>query len=173
MKKVFSFDAETNGLWGQAFQLAAVVYDEQGNEIDRFSSRCGIKGETNTWVAENVLPAIQHIPESYGQYVDMVEDFATFYMNHKEGADVIAHMGYIVEAKVLRDMHDLGFIGDWDAPYPLLDVSGNLQQAGFNPTSCDEYAKSQGIELPKGTSHDAVYDCIVAAKVYRHLRGWV
>ena len=31
-KKIFSFDAETNGLWGQAFSIGAVVY-EDGREL--------------------------------------------------------------------------------------------------------------------------------------------
>lgn len=30
MNKIFSFDAETNGLWGQAFAVAAVVEEDQG-----------------------------------------------------------------------------------------------------------------------------------------------
>lgn len=31
LKKVFSFDAETNGLWGEAFAIAAIV-TEDGRE---------------------------------------------------------------------------------------------------------------------------------------------
>ena len=34
MAKIFSLDAEANGLWGQAFAIAAVVADENGQEID-------------------------------------------------------------------------------------------------------------------------------------------
>jgi len=38
--KIFSFDAETNGLWGKAFSVAAIVYDESGKEIARFIVIC-------------------------------------------------------------------------------------------------------------------------------------
>ena len=31
MKKILSFDAETDGLWGQPFAIGALVYDESGN----------------------------------------------------------------------------------------------------------------------------------------------
>ena len=34
-KKVFSLDAETNGLWGQAFAIGAVIY-EDGREVKTF-----------------------------------------------------------------------------------------------------------------------------------------
>ena len=56
MAKIFSLDAEANGLWGQAFAIAAVVADENGQEIDQFTGRCPIQGKINHWVAENVLP---------------------------------------------------------------------------------------------------------------------
>ena len=38
-RKVFSFDAETNGLWGEAWAIGALVYDEAGVEIARFEAR--------------------------------------------------------------------------------------------------------------------------------------
>ena len=40
-KNVFSFDAETNGLWGKAFAIGAVLY-KNGNETEKFYSRCPI-----------------------------------------------------------------------------------------------------------------------------------
>ena len=55
-------------------------------------------------------------------------------------------MGFIVEAHLLREMHRIGAIGDWDAPYPLYDISGNLQAVGENPTSVDEYVKKYNLE---------------------------
>ena len=55
---VFSFDAETNGLWGQAFALGALVYDESGAEVARFVGRCPIEGEVKEWVEANVLPQL-------------------------------------------------------------------------------------------------------------------
>ena len=47
----------------------------------------------------------------------MLSGFADFYKAHKQDAECVCHMGYIVESHLLREMHRLGFIGDWDAPY--------------------------------------------------------
>jgi hypothetical protein len=118
MKKVFSFDAETNGLWGQAFAIGALVYDESGAEISRFVGRCPIEGEVDKWVAENVLPKIADIPVTCGDYNALLALFAEFYKANKQDADVIAHMGFIVEVKILRDLHAAGLIGDWDGSLP-------------------------------------------------------
>jgi len=171
MKKMFSFDAETNGLWGQAFAIGALVYDEQGAEIARFVGRLPDTEVTDQWVKENVLPKIQDIPITHTTYAEILSDFAAFYKANKEGCDVVVHMGFIVEVKVLRDLHAAGLIGDWDAPYPLLDVSGNLQQAGEDPTSVDKYVQKHNLSVGEfeGGTHNPLYDSAVAAVVYRNL----
>ncbi|MEO8637847.1 MAG: hypothetical protein ABI430_03025 [Candidatus Taylorbacteria bacterium] len=171
MKKMFSFDAETNGLWGQAFAIGALVYDENGIEIARFVGRIADSEVTDSWVKENVLPKIQDIPVTHATYDELLASFADFYKANKEGADVIVHMGFIVEVKILRDLHAAGLIGDWDAPYPLYDVSGNLQQAGEDATSVDKYVAKHGLSVGEfaGGTHNPLYDSAVAAVVYRHL----
>lgn len=193
MKKIFSFDAETDGLWGNPFAVAAIVYELQESnpqwvETARFIARLSDDVVADNWVRENVLPTLEGVPVTHpeGEYVHesqwtgyceinayeaMLAEFAEFYKSHKADADVICHMGYIVEAHLLREMHRLGFIGDWDAPYPLLDVSGNLQAAGEDPTSVDNYAKKHGLWVADyGTTHNPLYDCEVAAKAYIRLR---
>ena len=194
-EKIFSFDAETDGLWGNPFAIAAIVYEKVGKkkslqqcmptawstaqngyyeyaqevyesqpntewvETARFIARLSDTAVTNPWVIENVLPTLANINPTHKTYESMLSDFANFYKAHKADADCICHMGYSVEAHLLREMRRLEFIGDWDAPYPLHDVSGNLQQVGEDPTSVDGYA----------TKHNPLYDCEVAAKVYMHL----
>ena len=144
-KRTFSFDAETNGLWGEAFAIGAIVYDEQGVEIAQFVGRLPDTKVTDAWVIDNVLPKIGNIPVTHQTYDELLASSADFYKANKEGCDVIVHMGFIVEVKVLRDLHERKLIGDWDAPYPLLDVSGNLQQAGEDPTSVDKYVQKHGL----------------------------
>lgn len=171
MKKVFSFDAETDGLWGNAFAVAAILY-EDGVETARFLSRLPDAVVKNSWVVENVLPTLANVLPTHETYEAMLADFADFYKANKAGAECICHMGYIVEAHLLREMHRLELIGDWDAPYPLYDVSGNLQAAGEDPTSVDGYAKKHHLALADyGTTHNPLYDCEVAAKVYLHLQS--
>lgn len=85
----------------------------------------------------------------------------------------MVHMGYIVETRILRDLHDRGLIGDWDAPYPLYDLSGNLQQVGEDPTSVDKYVQKHNLFIGEfvGGTHNPLYDSAVAVAVYRHLLG--
>jgi hypothetical protein len=171
MKKIFSFDAETNGLWGQAWAIGALVYDENGAEIARFQARLPESAVTDEWSQKNTLPQVQGIPVTHTDYTSMLADFAEFYMANKSNADVVVHMGYIVEAKLLRDMHEHSLIGDWDGPFPLYDVSGNLQAAGANPTSVDTFAKDHDLVVGEfeGGTHNPLYDSAVAAAVYRYL----
>lgn len=179
MKKIFSFDAETNGLWGEAFAIGALVYDENGAEIERFVGRLSESVVTDGWwnspedgeTETRLQKLARAIPVTYEDYNSLLADFAKFYLANKADADVVVHMGYIVEAKVLRDMHDRGLIGEWDGPYPLHDVSGNLQQAGEDPTSVDKYVQKCGLSVGafQGGTHNPLYDSAVAAVVYRHL----
>lgn len=168
-KKIFSFDAETDGLWGNPFAIAAIVYEDE-IETARFLSRLPDATVTDTWAIKNVLPTLTGVEVTHADYSAMLSDFAAFYLAHKDGAEVICHMGYIVEAYLLREMHRIGVIGDWDGPYPLYDVSGNLQAAGEDPASVDAYAKKHGLEVSDyGTTHNPLHDCEVAAQVYMHL----
>lgn len=173
MRKILSFDAETDGLWGNPFAIAAIVYEERTNqwvETARFMAMLPNSVVTNQWVKDNVLPALDNVVVTHHSYESMLEDFAKFYLQHKEGADVICHMGFPVEAHLLREMHRLRFIGDWDGPYPLIDIAGNLKQVGEDPTSVDTYAAKHGLHVSYyGTTHHPLYDCEVAARVYIHL----
>ncbi|MFH1451438.1 MAG: hypothetical protein ABIF89_02410, partial [bacterium] len=171
--KIFSFDAETNGLWGQPFAIGALVLDSKtGQESSRFVGRCPIEGTTDRYVEENVLPAMAGMPETYDGYESLLRAFAKFYLANKEEAQVLVHMGYVVEAGLLHDMRAKGLIGEWDGPYPLYDVSGNLDQMGEDPTSVDDYAQKHGLVVPvfEGGTHNPLYDAAVAAAVYRHLK---
>lgn len=171
MKKIFSFDAETNGLWGKAFAIGALVYDEIGIEIAQFIGRLPDSAVTDQWVKDNVLPTLTNVPVTHDSYEALLADFAKFYLANKQDADVIVHMGYIVEAGLLRDMHAQSVIGDWDGPYPMFDVSGNLQQAGEDPASVDKYVQKHNLSVGEfeGGTHNPLYDSAVAAVVYRHL----
>ena len=162
-KKVFSFDAETNGLWGQAFSVAAVVREEDGS-IKEWIGRCPIEGETNSWVKNNVLPEMEGIKVSHESYENLLRDFMKFYMENKEGADIIVHMGIPVESKLFIDAHDKGIIGDWDAPFPLIDISA-LPEIG---TSVDSFNEKNGIVVPDltGKTHNPLYDSYAALFAY-------
>jgi len=174
MKKIFSFDAETNGLWGQAFAIGVLVYDEQGTEVTRFVGRLPDTEVTDEWVRTNVLPQLTAVAVTHDDYDALLADFAKFYLANKQDADVVVHMGVPVESTLLKDMHTRGLIGDWDGPYPLHDVAGYLAQAGEDPASVDGYVRKHGLVIVgdfAGGTHNPLYDSEVAAQVYMHLRS--
>ena len=159
MNKYFSFDAETNGLWGQAFSIAAVC--EDGSE---FIGRCPIEGNVNPWVKDNVLPQMEGIKITHSDYKSLLSDFIKFYLQKKEGRTILVHMGLPVEAKLFLDAHEMGLLGDWDAPYPLVDISA-IPEIG---TSVDSYNKKNEIEVPtfEGGTHNPLYDSYATMMAY-------
>jgi hypothetical protein len=167
--RIFSFDAETNGLWGKAFAIAAIVFDENSKAIALFKGRCPITGEVNEWVKDNVLPQIEDLDVTYGSYELLLEAFSKFYLEFKADSAIIAHMPFPVETTVLRDMRDLGYIGDWDGPFPLIDVSGLLLSRGEDATSVDAYCKKYDLKMMAYSPHHPLYDSHAAAAVYRHI----
>lgn len=172
MKKVFSWDCETNGLLGKAFSIGAVVY-EDGREVKKFYARCPIEGAVDSWVAANVLPQMVGMEETHNNYLEMLKAFSKFFLENKEDADVIFHMGVPVEARVVLDMHDQGLIGQWDGAYPWLDIAGCLKLAGFDCTSVDSYNATHGIVVPQlenGGTHNPLYDSRAAALCYMDLQ---
>lgn len=168
LKKIMSIDAESDGLWGNPFAVAAIVY-ENGKEIDQIVLRLPNSAVSNEWVKENVLPTLDSVKITHEVYEDMMRDFASFYLKHKDAA-TLWHMGHIVESHLFREMHRLGFIGDWDAPYTPIEVSAYLEREGEPSDSVDSYAKKHNLEIKDyGTSHNPLYDCEVAYRVYQHI----
>lgn len=164
--RIFSFDAETNGLWGKAFSIAAVVWDTESNSKTEWIGRCHISEAVNPWVSENVLPKMEGIEENYENYASMLKGFIDFYMSNKQDAVILVHMGLPVEARLFLDAHEMGILGDWDAPYPLVDCSA-IPSIG---TSVDTYNANHGIEVPSfvGGTHNPLYDSYAAMYAYNH-----
>lgn len=189
MNKIISIDAETNGLWGNPFAIAAIVYEKRPKmaqitntsgaetqvgwkwvETDRILLRLPDSVVTEPWVIENVLPALSGIEPTHDSYEKMLNDFAHFYMSNKFEATVLYHMGHVVEAFLFRELVRLGFIGQFDAPYLPIDVANDLRLSGEQADSVDKYAAGYDLAISDyGTTHNPLYDCEVAAKVFFHL----
>jgi hypothetical protein len=174
-RTVLSFDAETDGLWGPVLAIGAVLY--RGDEpVSIFKGRVAEMPAPGTgWVGDNVTPACEGMtvyerllppspPIDFGcagfggspegiirehRRADrsLLGDFAEWYLTHKPGADIVAHMPVPVEAGLLTEMRRAGLIGDWDGPYPLYDVAGYLGAAGYDPTSVDKYLTAHGVDI--------------------------
>ena len=115
---------------------------------------------------------ITKIEETHESYKVMLKQFAHDWLIWKKEANhVIVHMGTPVEAKIFIDMRAFGFIGDFDGPYPLIDVAGCLLAVGEDPTSVDTYINRHSLLVPavEGGAHNPLYDCKAADICFRHI----
>jgi len=181
-KKIMSIDAETNGLWGKPFAVAVIVYDQEGKEIDKVCYRLRNEFVTDDWVKEKVLPVLDfpvtHVnnlfdtqigkkPQMEREYKEMLKDFAEFYLKYKSECEVLWHMGQPVEAFLFRELVRLNLIGAFEAPYTPIELSTILDIEGEKADSPDAYVEKYNLEISEyGSTHNPLYDCEVAAKVY-------
>jgi hypothetical protein len=163
MSKVIALDCESNGLHGQIFCVAAVLFQD-GTETASFVGRCPITGPVDEWVAQNVLPQLVDIPVTCSSYAEMCAAYDNWYQAHKDGAVTVAHIAWPVEARFLLDCH-----APFSGPYPLIDTSSLLLAAGEDPLSEIAYAKKHGMPLPEGSEHDPRFDARLTAAVYMNL----
>jgi DNA polymerase III epsilon subunit-like protein len=168
-KTFISIDAETNGLWGDPFQIGAVLV-EDGTIKQEKTWKCPIKGDINPWVEQNVLPKIENIPNTHSSLDEMLQDFANWYLSNKN-MPVLWHMGHVVEVYLFRLLVEKGYIGEFDAPYTPIELSMLLQYKGFAPDSVDGYLKEKAIKIDniEGGVHNALYDAFASALCYLDL----
>ena len=169
--KYMSYDAETNGLWGQAFAISAVLV-ENGKVAKTFLGRCPISGEINPWVKENVLPQMEDIKVTHESYESLLKDFMSFWRENRENTTAVTHMGCPVEARLWIDAHNLGIIGDWDAPYIGVVDLASYSEIGV---SVDSYNKDHELvpcpESMVGGTHNPLYDSYAAAVAFTHYKS--
>ncbi len=172
-KKIFSFDAETNGLEGHPFSIAAFVCDEEGVEIDRFVGRCPIMDEVDVWVLENVLPPMEGIDQTHATLLELLRAFSEFYLKYTDDDTIIlAHVQFPVEARVLTLMKKACMITTDEAPFPLHDTASVLEMLGEESTKHGAYKKKYDIDMSDigGGWHNPLYDSVLTARVWIHLR---
>ena len=157
--KIFCFDAETDGLYGEVFAIGAVVMNDGGEILDQFSQKCLHPEVTSQWVRENSLPHLADIEECESRRL-LRENFWNFYMKHREGCVIMADVAYPVEADLLRkcveeNLAEREFLG----PYPLIDISALFFARGISPDT-DRIAFAQA----QGKPHNPLDDAIISAR---------
>ena len=163
-ENIISFDAETNGLWGTAFSIAGAVFNSNGEMIDSITLRCPIEDDIDPFVEENVLPQMEDIEINCSNYQQMLEQYFKWRDKWRATSAELVHMGVPVESRLFIDAHNIGIIGDWDGPYPLIDIAAIPEIWD----SCDTYNASNGIDVGIKNTHNPLYDSIAAAKAYLH-----
>lgn len=156
--RFFSFDAETDGLYGEVFAIAAVVIDEGGVVEDQFCMKCVKPGVRDAWTAENCLPYLSDIPDCESR-AELRARFWDFYLRYREQCVIVADIPCPVEAGLLRacveeDLPERAFLG----PYPLIDVASALFARGIDP-DIDRMAFAE----QKGRRHHPLDDAVASA----------
>jgi len=160
MKNVFSFDCETNGLYGECFAVGAIVLSPEGLIIDKFSGIAQIEDVDNDWVKENVIPNLAGL-QQFPTRKQMRNAFWDFWMKHKDSCICISDFGVPVESGffkqcVLDDLENR----QWNAPYPLHEVETLLIAKGVEPdTSRIKYSE---VNYDAVKQHNPIDDAYVS-----------
>lgn len=163
--KLLCFDLETNGLHGQAFAIGAVVIDGHGKVHDEFTARCKLTNEVDEWVQANVLPAIEDMQTTHGDYAAMHEAFWRWYTKTEPEVDyVLVSNGYPVEYKFLLDCQAADLEERyWQHPFPILDLSSILLAKGLLTESSKSKIISSILSEHKFRPHHPLHDAKVTA----------
>ena len=164
--RLLSFDLEANGLHGQAFAVGAVVVDCEGTVLDQFTARVRLPEIVDEWVVENVLTGIENMPETHSDYESFCNDFWAWFVPAQQKVDYVAvQNGYPVEYTFLSDCQKLDLEARyWEHPFPVLDVTSMLVQAGYDASSKvrleGRLIKEMGL-----TKHHPLHDARLAAQI--------
>jgi len=178
MAKIFSVDAEVDGLYGPAFAVAVTVR-EDGHEIAKFVGRVPDELVTNDWVTKNVLPTLGDMPVTHSSSEELEETFWAFWAQTFVPGEygpkpdsalvVIAHVASPVESGLFRRCVERDGSRMFCGPMPIHEVGTLLLALGEDPSSVDGYNKKHGLAVPfEGVTHHPMYDAAAAAIVWEH-----
>ena len=168
--KLVFVDAETDGLYGMFLSVAMVVTDSKGKEI-LDSLYIGLRNveklATEPWVRENVFGKMGNY-ESCDDETELLERAWSFWMKYAETSYAVADVQYPVEARLFRKcVEKKPKERQWNAPFPLLDLSTVLFWEGYDPLiNRLELQK----EIDKTEVHNALIDAKVTASVWNYLQ---
>jgi hypothetical protein len=158
--RIACFDAESNGLHGEAFAVGAVVLDREGNLLSTFAVRAPDPDPLDPWVREHVMPALATMPVTHATAREMREVFWLWLRGEIAlGSLIVADCGWPVETGLLSacvadDAEGRCFRG----PYPMHEAATFLEAAGLDPLG------SYASELyPEARPHHPVDDARVSA----------
>lgn len=158
----FVFDVESNGLHGEAFAVAYVVYKD-GTLVAENSFSCppsyaaGLRDDI-TWVSKNV-PELPQTHTSVGGVLDAFWDAWIAWKD--QGAQMFAECAWPVEARFLIEcIKRQGAESNWNGPYPLHEIASFMAAAGMDPMASYPYEEGE-------TKHDPLSDARQSARLLR------
>lgn len=164
MTTILSFDAESNGLHGEAFAIGAVILAPDASDAATFYARCPIAGDIDPWVRDNVLPALVDAPETHATPRAMRDAFWLWLAARPVDTLVAVDCGWPVEAGLLiacvNDDPSRAFQG----PYPMHEVASLLFAAGLDPLASYAEHVLSADALARHRKHHPVDDARVSAR---------
>lgn len=161
--KLFSVDAETNGLYGKVWAIGAVVMDPDGQD-DVFAGMIDPAVVTDPWVRENIVPVVK-LPV-FDSYEDLLEGFWSFWLQHRDDSLCLSDFGAPVEAALFRACIERDLESRmWLGPYPMHELGTALLLAGQDP----DVNRREFAGKPDLVQHDPVDDAIAAAYCWKRL----
>lgn len=146
--------------------VASIVIDETGKEIDSlYIGRKIDKEEIKTrWVKENVIPVLGNY-EQVETEEELLDYFWSFWMKYKEKTYCIADVPFPVETRLFSECVETDREQrQWEAPYPLLDLSSMLYLSGIDPL------KARGdLNSEKREEHNALNDVRNSLEIWKRL----
>lgn len=164
-ERVFSFDAETDGLYGAVWAIGAVVLDPGGVIVDSFVGQLNPDVVTDPWVCEHVVPVVDLPRLSSG----LLREFWGFWLRHRETTLCVADFGAPVEAGLFRTMvEENPAERQWLGPYPMHELGTAFLVAGLDP---DATNRREFAGRPDLVQHDPYDDALAAGLCWQKLRG--
>lgn len=156
---IFSFDAETDGLYGPVWAIGAVYLDSNGHTV-AFRGQLDPDTDvvTDPWVREHIVPVVD-LPRFQTRH-DLLNAFWSCWLDHQGFTIAVADCGAPVEAGLFRACIEIDRAGrQWKGPLPLHELATVLLLAGLDPveTNRREYAGR-----PDLVQHDPVADALAA-----------
>ncbi|MHB1952636.1 MAG: hypothetical protein ACYCOU_02715 [Sulfobacillus sp.] len=167
IRRLISFDVESEDLHGEGFAVGAVEFDlETKTVLDKFEGRTAVD-KVCAYVKEVVLPAVSSIPIGYSSPKELRSAFWKW-MRGKLSAEnesaVIVDCGWPVEARFLAacidDDRETRF---WQGPYPLHEVASVLLSAGIDPDVDREVFAHEFLRGKIPRKHHPTWDAEVSA----------
>lgn len=181
IKHVFSVDAESYGLYGDAFAIGVSVRHPLTNvEVDTFFAWHELElvrgfdpaSDDAKWLAKNA-PVFTHAVHGRPKDspVALREAFWGFYRKWQDrGVVVVADCGAPVEAWLFRQCVQDAPGRTWSGPFPLHDVATRRLDRGMEPTGKDDEARFP--RLPGETHlHHPLCDARYSGRVWVALGG--
>lgn len=163
----FFIDAETDGLYGSFLSVAALVTDENGNEIERFYAavEADASSISSEWVKENVLPHLENANKHFSGEKELLDSAWNFWLKYRESSYCVAYVQYPVEARLFRrcveeNVEKRAFL----SPFPIYDLSTLLLARGYRFD--EDISKLSDLNLKE---HDAMNDVLIMADIWNNL----